>query len=277
MENSQHHHFQDMAQLVMAHFVGQHRHQLVNGVSLDEGIEKDDASVAAEAGEKGVGFGRSPRPVHDLNIVQREADGAGIGQDGGFQRTVRQRLEAVEQGHDPFWGHKLNPDGEQADQQPAPQPGSPPGILEKEQDAGQKGNPEDQGDQKAFEAIRHPDGHGGLIESEARLDPESGIEIQRLVEKRLQPHHDADEDQSGGQWGPRQGPRPAIQHGETATPPESQQGQQIGNGHDLTEMKGAALIGQGLAVFLRFIKIPKGGGDRIGHGLEIEAVGQLVN
>jgi len=62
--------FQDVLFPIVPDFVGQDGDELRNGVRPDQGVEKRDATVLSEAGEKGVALGAAPGAVHDGNVLQ---------------------------------------------------------------------------------------------------------------------------------------------------------------------------------------------------------------
>lgn len=55
-QETEHHSLDDMPPLVVADLVREHADQLVGAVVFDQGVEKGDALVAAEAGEKAFDF-----------------------------------------------------------------------------------------------------------------------------------------------------------------------------------------------------------------------------
>src|SRR5690606_15774692 len=93
----------NMSEVEVAQLVGQNSFDLIGGQFAQQRVKKNDAFVAAETGQVGVGMRAAAGTVHDVEGVQREAGALGQRLDAPGQRRIVQRFEAVEAGGNPFW------------------------------------------------------------------------------------------------------------------------------------------------------------------------------
>ncbi len=62
----------DMPFLVMTDFVGQYRHDLRNGMPLNQGIKKNNAFIPAETGEESIRPRGAFRTIADKDVLEGE-------------------------------------------------------------------------------------------------------------------------------------------------------------------------------------------------------------
>ena len=113
----------DVAEFEMPDLVGQHGHQFVLGLFLDERVVERDFLGLAEAGEEGVGLGGALGSVHHRDLAEREAAFRGDGVDRLAQRAVGHGSELVEQGKDQSGGQPGKEELERYEEAPGPEPG----------------------------------------------------------------------------------------------------------------------------------------------------------
>ena len=165
-----------MAPLEMTELMRQHRFDLASVQFLQQGVEKDDALVAAEAGEIGVAMAGTPRAVHHENPLCFKAGALQKFADARRQGVVAQRFEFVEQRRD---DDRVGPQHQQTEAHPGQPDVDPPGA------AGMSHQPQYQcrerraqygHDRRLLDQIGGIGGRSGAIESEALFDYKGAVD-----------------------------------------------------------------------------------------------------
>ena len=200
-----------VAHLVVAHLVGQHGQELRPAQLLQQRVEQDDALGLAQPGEIGVGVAGPFRPVHGEDAAGAEPDPPGQLRDGVPQRAVRHRLEAVEERRDEGGVEHQHQGLEREDENEDVHPPPGPGNLHEPQHAVEKRRPEHHGQHDSLEPVGDEGAGVGLVESEAFLEHEGGVDFERQRQEREEPAHAEAEEDAGGLGHGNERPGPSRQ------------------------------------------------------------------
>ena len=239
---------------------------------LDQGVKEHDAFIFAKSREKGIGFAGPLGPVHDKDIGQRVMDRLGIGKDALSEFPLFQGRKFVEQGHDPGGRDKLDEQHVKGDRCPAKKPGTRACILEKGQNARQKGGAQYDCQDKPLAQVRHIGLEGGFVEPEAFLDHKGGIKGKGLRKNAVGQHQNTDIYQAGNHRSLPQGSGPGIQQGKSAAEPENEHDKGVDDGADPTEARVDLEIVLGFGIPPGIEDILKGLGHFIPEHLQVQGV-----
>ncbi len=166
----------------MSEFMRQHGLDFFRRQLFQQGVEEHDALGAAEAGEIGVAVRRALGAVHHEEARGGEAAAREQGFDAGFQRSVFERREFVEQRRD---HRRVEEQHQQVGAEPE-QPDVQPPLLAHDVHQPQHGEqqrPADQhGERGALGQVGEPQRPGQLVEAEAGLDAEGAVEAGRQAD-----------------------------------------------------------------------------------------------
>ena len=165
----------------MAQLVRQHGLHLVDLQPGQQGVEEDDAPALAEAGEVGVAMGRAAAAVHHEQAAGTELAARQQRQDAFLDRSVGQRLEAVEErGND--GGKEQQHHHVEADPEgPGPQPPALAGVLHQRDEGRQQRQAQQGANEQRLQVVGHEERRRHAVEAEAGFQPEMPPPVHRQL------------------------------------------------------------------------------------------------
>ncbi len=225
----------DVAVLVVAYLVGEDADYLFGGELLHECVVEDDALAAAEAGEVGVGVGRAPGAVDDVDVFESELYLGGEGFDAPAQFAFLKGLLLVEEGHDEVGveeGHEEGEAGEDA-------PGYNPEVFRNDvvdpHEDGDDAAADDDGEQQFLDGVEDVCTGRCAVEAELLFDDEGAVDAEGYAGNPGAEKDEAEEYLSCDYGAAAGSVRPVVEQGEAAKGEEADEDGGVHAGVDVAD------------------------------------------
>lgn len=200
-----------VAELPVAELVGEDGHDFLGLAVLEEGVVDDNVLLPGQAVEEGVGVGAALAAVNDVELLEREVEGAGKLLDLCLELAILQRGELVEERLDEDWvrgdGQELDAGGED----PEVKDELAAGLLDNLEEAGEDRGHDDGNDGVGLDGIGDEEGGGLFVEAKLLLEDKGAVQAGRQAEALLDQDKGQDEEDGVADFSSEAGGRPLEQ------------------------------------------------------------------